>query len=96
METFTIAAFRSRQAVFKYEGMLKKIGIRTAILSTPRAVSMGCGLSLSFDTAQERRAIAAFAASPVNNLIGFYRVVRQHGRLSVTPVNTTACITDPK
>ena len=48
-EVFGIASFRSRQQVLKFEGALRRAGIHTSIITTPRDVSMGCGLSIRFE-----------------------------------------------
>lgn len=85
METYAIAAFRSRQAVFRFEATLNALAIENRIISTPRAVSLGCGLSLRFDLAQLPKALAAYDKDPVPNLIGFYHVESGQGGLQVTP-----------
>ena len=45
---FGIASFRSRQQVFAFEAALSRAGIRTQVVSTPREVALGCGLSVRF------------------------------------------------
>ena len=46
MESYGIAAFRSRQAVLRFEEMLRRAGVRAQVITTPRAVSLGCGCLL--------------------------------------------------
>ena len=48
-EIFGIAAFRSRQQVTRFDAALRRNGIRSQVISTPRDVSIGCGLSVRFD-----------------------------------------------
>ena len=48
MDVYGIAAFRSRQQVLHYESILSRRGIPVRVLSTPREVAVGCGLSLQF------------------------------------------------
>lgn len=79
-ETFGIASFRSRQQVLKFEGALRRSGIRTHIITTPRDVSMGCGLSIRFDLEDYDRVKEVYAAVRPSNLIGFYRVTQEGGR----------------
>ena len=43
---FGIASFRSRQQVFAFEGALSRQGLRAEVVSTPREVALGCGLSV--------------------------------------------------
>ena len=48
-ESFGIAAFRSRQQVMRFDSALRRAGIHSEIVSTPKDVSVGCGLSVAFD-----------------------------------------------
>ena len=43
MESYALAAFRSRQAVLRFEEELRHAGVPTRVVTTPRAVSLGCG-----------------------------------------------------
>ena len=42
MESYALAAFRSRQAVLRFEEELRRAGVPTRVVTTPRAVSLGC------------------------------------------------------
>ncbi len=85
-EIFCIAAFRSRLQVIAFEEMLKRAGIRAEIVTTPRAVSMGCGLSVRFEEKELPHARRIYDVQKLGNLIGFYRVVRKpDGRTGVYP-----------
>ena len=73
-EVYGVTAFRSRSQVFMFEGALRREGIPVKIVSTPRDVSMGCGLSVRFrleDTASVMRVLRQVNTT---NLIGLYRV----------------------
>lgn len=48
-EEFCIAAFRSRQQVMAFERDLRQHGVRASVMITPRAVAMGCGLSVRIE-----------------------------------------------
>ncbi len=85
-EEFCIAAFRSRQQVMLFERELKKSGVPASIITTPRAVAMGCGLSVRFESADLPRAHQAYRQSQPGNLIGFYRVTREGGNTAVRAV----------
>lgn len=86
-ETFGIGAFRSRQQVTAFEGALRRAGIRAQIISTPRDVSIGCGLSVRFDIGDAERVQNVYRAVRPSNLIGFYRVTRfGAGRPEITPL----------
>ena len=82
-----IAAFRSRQQVMRFDSTLRKAGIHSEIVSTPREVSVGCGLSVAFDLRDTAAVLDAYRRSRPGNLIGFYEVFRAPGqRPSVTPL----------
>jgi len=73
-DIYGVAAFRSRQQVFMFESVLKREGIPSQIVSTPRDVSMGCGLSVRFRLEDTARVAAALRQVNTGNLIGLYRV----------------------
>lgn len=82
---FGIASFRSRQQVFAFEAALSRAGIRTQVVSTPREVALGCGLSVRFALEDWPRVGDVFRRSHPANLIGFYRVApRQGARPEIT------------
>lgn len=79
-ETFGIASFRSRQQVLKFEGALRRAGIRVSVITTPRDVSMGCGLSIRFEVEDFPLVREVYNQLRPSNLIGFYRITRENGR----------------
>ena len=86
-KTFGIAAFRSRQQVMRFEAALRRAGIRTQVISTPRDVSVGCGLSVRFELRDSAAVQQVWRQNRPGNLIGFYRVERRgSGRPLVTPL----------
>lgn len=80
-ETFGIAAFRSRQQVFRFDSALKRNGMKTQVISTPRQVQVGCGLSVQFDVGDIDRVMEIYRRYNPGNLIGFYRVTPGEGRI---------------
>ena len=42
-DQYGIAAFRSRQQVLRFEDALRREGVQTSVVTTPRAVALGCG-----------------------------------------------------
>ena len=73
-ETFGIAAFRSRQQVMRFDSALRRAGVRSQVISTPRDVALGCGLSVRFDLQYARAAQDVYRRARPGNLIGFYQV----------------------
>jgi len=86
MECYALAAFRSRQSVLRFDDALQKAGIITQIVTTPHAVSMGCGLSVRFSCEKLNQAKEIFRRKPVENLIGFFAVERINGKIHIAPV----------
>lgn len=85
-EIYGIAAFRSRQQVLMFEGALRRAGIMGKIVSTPREVSMGCGLSVQFRLSDTDGVIRALRQQGSGNLIGLYRVEYTGGRPRLTAI----------
>ena len=84
-DLFGIAAFRSRQQVMNFEGVLRRAGLRVKVISTPRDVAIGCGLSVQFNLDDAPQVIQALERTRPSNLIGLYRVDRRGpGRPSLT------------
>ncbi|HIU46640.1 MAG TPA: DUF3343 domain-containing protein [Candidatus Fimadaptatus faecigallinarum] len=84
-----IASFRSRQQVMNFESQLKRAGIRAEVVSTPRDIAVGCGLSVKFDMADLSRVKELCRAVPPQNMIGIYRADRGDGgrfKVRFTPV----------
>ncbi len=86
-ETFGIAAFRSRQQVMRFDAAMRRAGLRGQVISTPRDVSIGCGLSMRFHLNDTEAVMNLYQQTRPSNLIGFYRVERT-GNLKprVTPL----------
>ena len=82
-ETVGIAAFRSRQQVMRFDSALRRAGIHSQVVSTPRDVAVGCGLSVQFDLKDAQAALDVYQRSRPGNLIGFYQVHRENGRRPV-------------
>lgn len=83
-EVFGIASFRSRQQVLKFESALRRAGLRVEVITTPRDVAIGCGLSVRFDLADQGKVMEVYRQLHPSNLIGFYSVEREAGRWAVT------------
>ena len=83
-ETFGIAAFSSRQQVMRFDSALRRKGLHADIISTPRDVALGCGLSVQFDLSDTPAVMETYRQARPGSLIGFYRVDRlPDGRTAV-------------
>ena len=85
-EIYGVAAFRSRQQVLRFEAVLRRMGVPAQVVTTPRDISMGCGLSVRFPMLDLARVRGALSAANAGNLIGLYRAEYDGVRLRVTPV----------
>ena len=86
-DIYGIGAFRSRQQVMRFDSALRKAGVKTQIVSTPKDVSIGCGLSVRFSLEDSRKVEKIYQQSRPGNLIGFYRVEKEGGAYPrVTPL----------
>lgn len=72
--SFGIASFRSRTQVLRMEDALRRAGLSAGVVSTPREVAMGCGLSVRFDLAETPQVMSVYRRLNPGALIGFYRV----------------------
>lgn len=73
-ESFDIIAFRSRSHALKFSQILKDAGyLNHHIVSTPKEVSVGCGLSIKFASDITPYAIGLYnmCRYPIS---GFYRI----------------------
>ena len=73
-QSFGLAAFRSRTQVLRMEDALHRAGLSAGVISTPREVAIGCGLSVRFDLAETQQVMSVYRRLNPNALIGFYRV----------------------
>ena len=72
--SFGIASFRSRTQVLRLEDALRRAGLSAGVISTPREVSMGCGLSVRFELSDFAQVLSVYRRMSPGALIGFYRV----------------------
>ena len=72
--SFGIAAFRSRTQVLRLEDALRRAGLDAGVISTPREVAMGCGLSVRFNLADTPKVMTVYRRLNPGALVGFYRV----------------------
>lgn len=85
-DVYGIAAFRSRQQVLRFEDALRREGIPSEVVTTPRAVALGCGLSVRFNMENADRVRMVLRRENPGNLIGLYRVEQTGGRPMISPM----------
>lgn len=75
-EIYDIIAFRSRSYALKFSQVLKTAGyVNHHIVSTPKEISVGCGLSIKFGTSMTPYVMGLYKIYeyPIS---GFYRIER--------------------
>ena len=85
-DVYGIAAYRSRQQVLMLESTLRRDGVNVKIVTTPREVSMGCGLSARFELSDAPHVARTVRRMNTGNLIGLYRVEYANGRTKLSPL----------
>ena len=85
-DVYGIAAYRSRQQVLMLESALRREGVKVKIVTTPREVSMGCGLSARFELSDAPHVARTVRRMNTGNLIGLYRVEYANGRTKLSPL----------
>ncbi len=85
-DVYGIAAYRSRQQVLMLESALRREGVNVKIVTTPREVSMGCGLSARFELSDAPHVARTVRRMNTGNLIGLYRVEYANGRTKLSPL----------
>ncbi|MBP5661780.1 MAG: DUF3343 domain-containing protein [Clostridia bacterium] len=74
MEEFLIISFRSRTQVMHFARILRGAGIFSDIISTPRQVAVGCGLSVKVKETDRLQALTLMKQA---NLEGYAYTARQ-------------------
>ncbi|MGI6539068.1 MAG: DUF3343 domain-containing protein [Caldicoprobacterales bacterium] len=74
-ESFDILSFRSRQHAFYFCNILRDHGISSQVMSTPKEVALGCGLSLRFSPYVTRRVLDIYRLYNIP-VIGCYHIDR--------------------
>ena len=85
-DVYGIAAYRSRQQVLMLESALRREGVNVKIVTTPREVSMGCGLSARFELSDAPHVARTVRRMNTGNLIGLYRVEYANRRTKLSPL----------
>lgn len=72
--TEQIAAFRSRAQAIDCNNRLRKFGVPSALINTPREANIGCGLSVKIPKNMLPRAKAIIASAKYSAFYGFITV----------------------
>jgi hypothetical protein len=85
VEEYGLIAFSSRQHAIHFCDMLKLAGCPVQLVSTPREISLGCGLSIKFPISLISEVMQVYKRYqyPVT---GFYHIKRRGNRNQITRI----------
>lgn len=69
---YTLASFRSRTEALTYANILNSYGVKVQIVSTPRTISVSCGISVRFHTSYMQIASDLICRRKFDTFVGFY------------------------
>ncbi len=81
---YVIAVYRSRNITMQAYNFLTQHGVVAALISTPRSVNVGCGLSVKFSVGVLPRVRATLSAA--ETFVGFFAVRNTMSGTIVTQV----------
>lgn len=83
---YIIASFRSRSQVYSFADTMKKSGLYFEIVTTPREISLGCGLAVKIDKKDISEAHSIINNYYYENFSGFYLVSEKGFRREVKSI----------
>ncbi len=78
--TEILAVFRSRSQAVDCNSRLKRGGIPSALINTPKEANVGCGLSVKFPQNAGTRAKALVTSGRYSAFYGFMTMTTAYGR----------------
>ena len=81
-----LAAFRSRTEALEFLEVLKRYGVSAQIVSTPREVRVGCGLSVRFSYSALARVKSILMHAEVSSFAGFFMSTGYGKNTSYRPI----------
>lgn len=80
--TEILAVFRSRSQAVDCNSRLRRGGIPSNLINTPKEAGVGCGLSVKFPQNAEMRAKALISSGGYSAFYGFMTMNTNYGRIS--------------
>lgn len=81
-----IAAFKSKNQMMSFDMKLRRIGIATQIIPTPRSIALGCGLSVEFDEEHLLRAKEIIVKTKPTAFEGFFGLFNENSRINIRKI----------
>ena len=80
--TEILAVFRSRSQAVDCNSRLRRSGVPSILINTPKEANVGCGLSVKFPPSVEMRARALISGGRYSAFYGFMTMNTNYGRIS--------------
>lgn len=81
---YVLAVYRSRNVSMRAYNFLLQKGVTCALVSTPRAVNVGCGLSVKMDKSALRQYRSALSSG--ETFVGFFLVKQTYSNNTVVRI----------
>ena len=78
-----IAAFKSKKQMILFDVLLRKKNVKTKVVPTPKAIALGCGLSVEITQKDIEIAKQIIADSDFTAFEGFYKITRNRDGVRV-------------
>ena len=78
---YGLAVFRSRRHTLETERAFRGAGIAAQAVTTPRSLSVGCGISVRFDIKKAARALELCRLMRLPSFAGVFSVTQQGARI---------------
>lgn len=72
--SYIIVVFRSRQHALAFKDTLTQHGVKSSVISTPKELSLGCGLSVKFDVQSKEKVSKILSENNIANSNGMYSI----------------------
>lgn len=70
--TYILAVFRVRTQTMKFNEALKRAGVRSQVINTPKGLTSACGISCKFPLS-ELKVATKLINSRYDSFVGFYK-----------------------
>lgn len=69
---FVLAVFRSRTEALTFSNLLSSYGVGVSVVSTPRRISVSCGISIKFEAKFQNIANEILSRRKFDTFVGFF------------------------
>ena len=84
---YILAVFAVRTETISFYSMLKRAGINSMVIETPKSLQASCGISVKFSQSDLSKAKGIVKTGNFHSFVRFYAVNGSLGRRIITPIN---------